>query len=73
MSIGVWQIVIIVLIILVFFGRGKISAFLKDLGKGVTSFKAGLKEGEEEQKKVAHKKSAPKKKTSAKAKSSSKK
>lgn len=72
MSIGPWQIVIIVILILIIFGRGKISAFLKDLGKGVTSFKAGMKEGEAEEKKAIEKKSAPKKKA-AKAKTSSKK
>jgi len=69
MSIGIWQIVIIVLIVLVFFGRGKISSFMADLGKGVTSFKKGLKEGEEEEKQV-EKKPAPaaKKKSAAKSK-----
>jgi sec-independent protein translocase protein TatA len=71
MSIGIWQIVIIVLIILVFFGRGKISSFMGDLGKGITSFKKGLAEGkEEDNKKQVSKKSAPgkKKKTTAKSK-----
>lgn len=49
MSIGIWQIVLIVALILIFFGRGKISAFMKDLGKGITSFKAGMKEGDKEE------------------------
>lgn len=73
MSIGPWQIIIIIALILIIFGRGKISGFMADLGKGITSFKKGLKEGDEEKsetpKKVAGssaKKPAAKKKTSAK-------
>ena len=66
MSLGIWQILIIVLLILLLFGRNKISALMGDLGKGITSFKKGLSEGKEEDKKpkpkaVAAKKPAAKK------------
>lgn len=44
-GIGTWQIAIVFILILVFFGRGKISEFMGDMGRGVTSFKKGLKEG----------------------------
>lgn len=42
MSIGPFQILIIVLVVLVFFGRGRISEFMGDFGKGVKSFRQGL-------------------------------
>ncbi|MBL4638985.1 MAG: twin-arginine translocase TatA/TatE family subunit [Kordiimonadaceae bacterium] len=45
--IGPWQIAIIVLLVVVFFGRGKISGLMGDVGKGITSFRKGLKEGNE--------------------------
>lgn len=37
-------IVILVIALLVFGGRGKISSIMGDLGKGITSFKKGLKD-----------------------------
>jgi len=37
-------IVILVIAVLVFGGRGKISNIMGDLGKGITSFKKGLKD-----------------------------
>lgn len=42
MSIGPFQILIIVLVLLVLFGRGRISAMMGDIGKGVKSFRKGL-------------------------------
>jgi sec-independent protein translocase protein TatA len=46
MAIGPWQIAIILVIaVLVFGGRGKISSIMGDMGKGITSFKKGLKDG----------------------------
>lgn len=48
MNIGPWQIVIIAVIILLLFGKGKISHFMGDFAKGITSFKKGLKEGDTE-------------------------
>ena len=51
MALGPWQIIIILVIaVLVFGGRGKISSIMGDMGKGITSFKKGLKEGVEETK-----------------------
>jgi len=50
MALGPWQIIIIlVLAVLVFGGRGKISAIMGDMGKGITSFKKGLKDGDTEE------------------------
>jgi len=54
MAIGPWQIAIILVIaVLVFGGRGKISSIMGDFGKGITSFKKGLKEGAEDVKDAA--------------------
>lgn len=50
MSIGPWQIAIIVLLLLVLFGRGRISEMMGDFGKGIKSFKNAVQEGEDEQK-----------------------
>lgn len=47
MNIGIWQILIIALVILVLFGRGRISDMMGDFGKGISSFKKGMSEGEE--------------------------
>ncbi|MGP1354371.1 MAG: twin-arginine translocase TatA/TatE family subunit [Parasphingopyxis sp.] len=48
MALGPWQIVIIVLLIVLFFGRGRISDMMGDLAKGITSFKKGLRDDENE-------------------------
>lgn len=66
MTPSIWQIVIVIVLILVFFGRGKISGFLKELGKGTSSFKAGVEEGKEEEKKIAAKKKATSKSKTSK-------
>ena len=43
---GLFQILIIAMIILVLFGRGRISAMMGDFGKGIKSFRKGLDEDE---------------------------
>ena len=42
MSFGPWQLIIIALVILVLFGRGRISEMMGDFGKGIKSFKKGM-------------------------------
>ncbi|WP_350334160.1 twin-arginine translocase TatA/TatE family subunit [Coralliovum pocilloporae] len=44
MSLGFWQIVIIAVIVVLLFGRGKISELMGDVAKGINSFKKGLAE-----------------------------
>lgn len=46
MSLGPWQLIIIALVILVLFGRGRISEMMGDFGKGIKSFKKGMAEEE---------------------------
>ena len=50
-AVGMWQVVLIVLVILLLFGGKKIPELMKGLGKGVKSFKDGIKEAEDEIKK----------------------
>ena len=42
MSIGFWQIAIIVVLVVLLFGRGKISDLMGDVAKGINSFKKGM-------------------------------
>lgn len=39
---GTWEIILIVLVILIFFGGKKIPELMKGLGKGVRAFKDGV-------------------------------
>jgi len=48
MSIGPWQIVLVLLIVLIIFGAGKLPKVMGDVAKGVKNFKSGLKDGETE-------------------------
>ncbi|QZH73884.1 MAG: twin-arginine translocase TatA/TatE family subunit [Erythrobacter sp.] len=41
---GIWQILIIAIVVLVLFGRGRISDMMGDFGKGISSFKKGMSE-----------------------------
>ncbi|MDR0484722.1 MAG: twin-arginine translocase TatA/TatE family subunit [Alphaproteobacteria bacterium] len=51
-SIGIGQILIIlIIVIIVFGGRGKISSILSDIGKGLKSFKNEISDDEEKPKK----------------------
>lgn len=43
MSVGLWQIILIVLVVFVIFGAGKLPGVMGDLGKGLRNFKDGLK------------------------------
>ena len=47
-SFSVWHWLIVALVILVLFGRGKISEMMGDFGKGISSFKKGMAETENE-------------------------
>ncbi|WP_440652449.1 twin-arginine translocase TatA/TatE family subunit [Candidatus Pelagibacter sp. HIMB1542] len=42
MSIGIWQIAIVVILVVLLFGRGKISGLMGDVAKGIKSFKKGM-------------------------------
>ncbi|MFP3383795.1 MULTISPECIES: twin-arginine translocase TatA/TatE family subunit [Tritonibacter] len=47
-NIGLPGILLIAVVVLVLFGRGKISSLMGEVGKGITSFKKGISEGSKE-------------------------
>ena len=53
MSLGPWQLIIIAIVILVLFGRGRISEMMGDFVKGINSFKKGMNEDTNAQSKPA--------------------
>ena len=70
MGISIWQIVLVLVIILILFGAGKIPRVMGDVAKGIKSFKAGMKDGENEEievsaEEVADKEKKKNKKTAA--------
>tara|TARA_B110000438_G_C15620030_1_gene566135 strand:- start:106 stop:297 length:192 start_codon:yes stop_codon:yes gene_type:complete len=48
MSIGFWQIAIVVILVVLLFGRGKISDLMGDVAKGIKSFKKGMNDPTQE-------------------------
>lgn len=47
MGISIWQILIIAVVVVLLFGRGKISELMGDVAKGIKSFKKGLNEDDD--------------------------
>ena len=47
-NIGLPGLLLIAVVVLVMFGRGKISGLMGEVGKGITSFKKGISEGKKE-------------------------
>ena len=45
---GLPGLLLIAVVVLVLFGRGKISSLMGEVGKGITSFKRGVNEGKAE-------------------------
>ncbi|MBI1362649.1 MAG: twin-arginine translocase TatA/TatE family subunit [Proteobacteria bacterium] len=66
-GLGQWELLIILVIVLMVFGAGKLPGVMKELGNGVRSFKDSMNgkddaaEGEEDEAPKAVKKAAPKK------------
>lgn len=48
MSLSIWQIVLVALLFILLFGRGKIPQLMGDLAEGIKSFKKGVRELEDE-------------------------
>lgn len=46
MGISIWQILLIVVVVVLLFGAGKIPRLMGDVAKGIRSFKSGLKDDE---------------------------
>lgn len=47
-NIGLPGILLIAVVVLVLFGRGKISSLMGEIGKGITSFRKGVSDGTKE-------------------------
>ena len=47
-NIGLPGLLLIAVVVLVLFGRGKVSSLMGEVGKGITAFKRGVKDGAEE-------------------------
>lgn len=47
-NIGIPGLLLIAVVVLVLFGRGKVSSLMGEVGKGITAFKKGVKDGSEE-------------------------
>jgi sec-independent protein translocase protein TatA len=48
MSLGPWQLLLILAIVILLFGAGRIPRLMGDLAKGIRSFKAGMKDEEQQ-------------------------
>ena len=46
MTPSIWQLLIVLVIVLLLFGRGKIPQLMGDMAKGIKSFKKGMTEEE---------------------------
>jgi len=61
MSIGFWQIAIVVVLVVLLFGRGKISSLMGDVAKGIKSFKKGMSDNPDQTGSISSSEEAPKK------------
>ncbi|WP_119678295.1 twin-arginine translocase TatA/TatE family subunit [Indioceanicola profundi] len=48
-NIGIWQILLVLVIILILFGAGKLPKVMGDFAKGIRNFKSGLKDDTDDQ------------------------
>lgn len=48
MQVGPWQLLIVAIVVLVLFGRGKVSSLMGEVGKGISAFKKGVDDGKKE-------------------------
>jgi sec-independent protein translocase protein TatA len=53
MAIGFWQLVFVLVLVLLFFGRGKIPQLMGDIAEGIKSFKRGINDTNTEQQESA--------------------
>lgn len=51
MSLGVWEIVLLIVLVLLLFGAGKLPGVMQDVAKGVKAFKDGMRDDNSDSKK----------------------
>ena len=56
MGISFWQLAIVVVLVVLLFGRGKISSLMGDVAKGIKSFKKGMSSDDSNQSTIDNKK-----------------
>ena len=56
MGMSFWQIAIVVVLVVLLFGRGKISSLMGDVAKGIKSFKKGMSSEDSNQSTIDNKK-----------------
>lgn len=49
MSPSIWQILLVLVLVLILFGAGKLPRVMGDIAKGVKNFKSGLREPDEDE------------------------
>lgn len=54
-GLGIWEILLVVIVVLVIFGAGKLPGVMEDVGKGVKAFKKSLGDDEDSPKKAKKK------------------
>lgn len=52
MAIGFWQLLLVLMIVFVLFGAGKLPKVMGEFGRGIKSLRDGLKDDDKEPKKV---------------------
>lgn len=55
MGLSIWHLLVVALVILVLFGTGRLPRLMEDLGKGITSFKKGLRDEDDKPKPLEQK------------------
>ena len=56
-SFSLWHWIVVILVVVLLFGRGKISELMGDFAKGIKSFKKGMSEDEQAEKEQIEQKS----------------
>lgn len=57
-ALSIWHILIVAVIVVLLFGRGKISEMMGDVAKGIRNFRKGLSEPEEEPRRIEEERKA---------------
>jgi sec-independent protein translocase protein TatA len=52
---GTWELLLLLLAVVLLFGRGKVSELMGDVAKGIKSFKKGMSEDDEDKRAAAAK------------------
>lgn len=54
MGISLWQVLIVVVLVFLLFGAGRLPRVMEDIAKGIKSFKKGMNEEETPAEKITH-------------------